>query len=499
MSNRISDEELLEEIRRVADRIENPPTASEMDLHGEYGTTTYSSRFGSWNEALQAAGFETNRKSNIPEEDLIEELQRLADELEGTPTYKDMTRDGEFSPSTYLRRWESWYEALTVAGCSPKSGQRQNIPNKDLLDELDRLSSGSVPPTESEMAQKGNYSPDVYQDRWGSWNEAVEAAGYTPHRETDISREGLQDEICRLAENGVPPSRREMAKQGRYSPSAYLNCWGSWNNAIQAAGYTPKEENDIDRTDLLDEIRRLKKELGSVPTYADMDDCGNYSTRPYVDQFHSWWAAIVRSDCDPHDRHPLCPEAYHRFFNQALSRQHKYPTQALIGLFIQFTGITAPILTSLSDEWLKTPADDVVISIPPKHTSSEQHWEFRLPDTWYNPFTEQKEPTMLPGLLQWYLDEYDGLEITNKYSVNRYVFYIADEAGLSEFRPTITHTDLGTVPKVRPSDLRMTHGVHLAQNNAPTKLIKRRLGMEHLETDIDIESIYIWIEERLDE
>lgn len=55
-SNRIPDDALLDELRRLADELERPPTSIEMDDHGIHSSTTYRRRFGSWVDALDRAG-----------------------------------------------------------------------------------------------------------------------------------------------------------------------------------------------------------------------------------------------------------------------------------------------------------------------------------------------------------------------------------------------------------------------------------------------------------
>lgn len=54
-----TDEELLEEIRRLADELDqSPPKKRAMDEHGAYSSPTYHHRFGSWSNAVKEAGFE---------------------------------------------------------------------------------------------------------------------------------------------------------------------------------------------------------------------------------------------------------------------------------------------------------------------------------------------------------------------------------------------------------------------------------------------------------
>jgi len=56
MSRRISNQELLDDLHRLAEQLGDTPTLKEYREHGEYGAQTLYDRFGSWNEALEAAG-----------------------------------------------------------------------------------------------------------------------------------------------------------------------------------------------------------------------------------------------------------------------------------------------------------------------------------------------------------------------------------------------------------------------------------------------------------
>lgn len=59
---RIPDETLLEELRRVAEELGEPPTVAQMDKYGEYSVATYRNHFGRWNLALREAGFEPRER-----------------------------------------------------------------------------------------------------------------------------------------------------------------------------------------------------------------------------------------------------------------------------------------------------------------------------------------------------------------------------------------------------------------------------------------------------
>lgn len=114
----IPDEALLEELQRLAEAVHRAPKRREMDKRGAYGSTTYIDRFGGWNAALRQAGFQPNRKSTRPASDreLLADLQRLAEELGRRPTQADVEATGRYSYQTYLRRLDGLRRARKLAG-----------------------------------------------------------------------------------------------------------------------------------------------------------------------------------------------------------------------------------------------------------------------------------------------------------------------------------------------------------------------------------------------
>jgi hypothetical protein len=95
--------------------------------------------------------------------------------------------------------------------------------------------------------QLGGVSTAGYQ--FGSWNEAVVAAGLEPippgcsNPEPRYSDAELLEEIIRLhREFGKPPSERLLAAKGRFSPKPYRERWGSFAKAKEAAYEKYKDE-----------------------------------------------------------------------------------------------------------------------------------------------------------------------------------------------------------------------------------------------------------------
>lgn len=302
----VTQEELLTELQRVAEDLGNTPTMDEMDAHGEYSGATYYNYFESWNTALREADLPLNNPYTVSREALIEDLQRINEIIEEPyPTTDAIREHGTYSRTTYYTEFESLDAALDAAGIEKINDSP--VSKETLLEELHRLASESSPPTTDEMDEEGTFSARTYIDRFGSWNEALEAAGYEPHLEVvDASKEDLIDEIKRLHEElGRVPTTRDMQEHGDYTASRYFSTFESWNTAVEEAGLTPHErwttpdELRISASELLSELRRVADIVDGRPTTEDMNEYGEYGTKPYYNRFDSWNRAVELAGFEP--------------------------------------------------------------------------------------------------------------------------------------------------------------------------------------------------------
>lgn len=198
MPERIPDEALLKELHQLADELGTTPKVQDMRDRGSFTAKTYQNRFGSWTDALAAAGFEPNKRgpAKIPPDALVEELQRLADELGTTPTKVDMRDQGEFSTKVYQDRFDSWNDALMAPGLPVNSQQPAELSDDELIAELQRLADElESTPKMTDMRDHGKHSPTTYHTRFGSWNAALEAAGLSPNKgsSTEIESNNRRD------------------------------------------------------------------------------------------------------------------------------------------------------------------------------------------------------------------------------------------------------------------------------------------------------------------
>lgn len=110
----IPDEELLEDLVRVANELgKDKVTIDEYNERGRFHNTTLTRRFGSWFTALEKAGLKRTRNLNISDEELFNNLVDVWTSLGRQPKYNDLTNDvSRYSSGTYEKRFGGWRKAL---------------------------------------------------------------------------------------------------------------------------------------------------------------------------------------------------------------------------------------------------------------------------------------------------------------------------------------------------------------------------------------------------
>jgi hypothetical protein len=141
---------------------------------------------------------------------------------------------------------------------------------------------------------------------FGTWRAAVESAGIpydSVRKYRDWSKERIVDTIQRLQQDGVDLSFRSMMLS-KYAPMVYAairpNHFGSWKDALSAAGLAPDEVyryRSWDDASILSEIRRLKEE-GADLSSKKMDETANPLIATARRRFGNWGTAVERAGID---------------------------------------------------------------------------------------------------------------------------------------------------------------------------------------------------------
>ena len=111
----ISDKELLSDLKRVAAKLNQKfVTRDQQDGVGNFHSTSYIRRFGSWFSALEKAGLEKTRTPmNLPEEELFKNLEEVWTKLGRQPRYLEIQKPlSKYSAGTYEYRFGTYRKAL---------------------------------------------------------------------------------------------------------------------------------------------------------------------------------------------------------------------------------------------------------------------------------------------------------------------------------------------------------------------------------------------------
>lgn len=110
----ISNEELIEDLKRVANVLnKSTVTKNEYVKNGSFGYKTLSRRFGSWNNALLSANLNLSVVISIPNEELFKNIEEVWIKTGKQPSYRTMNSTiSQYSAGTYENRFGNWRKAL---------------------------------------------------------------------------------------------------------------------------------------------------------------------------------------------------------------------------------------------------------------------------------------------------------------------------------------------------------------------------------------------------
>ncbi len=111
--NKVTDEEIITDLINVSKLTKkNNITISDYESHGKYDPTTVMRHFGTWNNALEATGLQiSNRQYSLQE--LYDNLAEIWLKIGKQPSRRDLSRlESPISYKAYERRFGKWSNAL---------------------------------------------------------------------------------------------------------------------------------------------------------------------------------------------------------------------------------------------------------------------------------------------------------------------------------------------------------------------------------------------------
>jgi len=343
---RYTDDELLEELRRLAEEYEGPPSAGLIAEEAIASRSTYFERFGGIPKARKKAGLGTKNGHEIrcdyvkvADEELLDDLKRLADVLGRPPSTTEVDELGEYCNGTYRDRFGSIAEAREEAGlarnyeftsekqskekvyrecvqcskgewvipsradqkycsmdCRSKGGQKYTVDGvrqklKTLADCLGRS------PTTAEFREAYDISHGVFEHYEGlnSYSEELRNLGLDPSCPHDLTKDDLLDDLKRIgSEIGRVPRIKDVRKHGKCnSAGPYVRIFGRFTQALDEAGFAVSgaQRREISEQELIEDYKKVAEELGEVPSYTDINQHSKYSSTTYERTFGSFLLA----------------------------------------------------------------------------------------------------------------------------------------------------------------------------------------------------------------
>jgi len=326
--------QLLEELSDMCRRRDKPPDPIDVATHTPFSPETYLAFFGSWPQAVAAAGQEDhmdNSTGNEPPLDPTTESEILYDIWEtavtsGSPTrfyLKDYDFASRFSKSTIRQQFGSVQAAVDIAGLDHSNRAQLSkywYPPLDipLVNELERVGA-QVPdkPAMSDMNANGRVSAATYIQRFGSWENALDAANFsnsyraatnlehdasvTTPKPTDEKQSTEETDPAQIDDTEIDKetdvfeaNEEETAVKTRRTVSDDKKSTDRREGKQTSRSGTRGQPDDepVDRLDMVLDLLELKKELGQVPTKFNVEQRSTYSVEEYCDEFGSWETAL---------------------------------------------------------------------------------------------------------------------------------------------------------------------------------------------------------------
>jgi hypothetical protein len=209
--------------------------------------------------------FELNRLQSYSDEEIIKELQRVAELLNISPlTGAAFEKESKVSRGTINKRFGGWKEALEAAGLghlysgatitkNMREQKNRNITDEELLNELQSIATtvGRKDISCQDITQNSAINRDTFTRRFGSLEKAIKLAGLETRKpgaaRTIHTEENLFSNLYETwMHYGRQPHYSEMNElPSKIKSKNYINRFGTWRKALIAfIEYADKDDDD---------------------------------------------------------------------------------------------------------------------------------------------------------------------------------------------------------------------------------------------------------------
>lgn len=297
---KISNEELIELVRKRAVELGKVPKASEFS-HRAIAT----SRYGSWNNFLISANLRRRGHKDlrdtideqqllvsgegqsdshdqthkaIRKEELITLMQEKAAELGRTPKFVEFPH----SPLA-VQKYGSWAKFVRSAGLKPES--RKRVCNEQLIELVQKQAKelGHTP------FQREFIYGSLATARFGNWRKFLDAAGLELQRQKIKSYLSDEELIELVKEKAAELGRLPRMKELEFGQEASSR-FGGWEEFLRSAGLKDRSTEEPSNRMLLKLVQQQAKELGRPPQKREFE-YGKLA----ADRHGTWHTFLIRA------------------------------------------------------------------------------------------------------------------------------------------------------------------------------------------------------------
>lgn len=177
--------------------------------------------------------------------------------------------------------------------------ENRNCTDAVLLDDLrvvaSRLRKSSL--TKEDYNEHGRFCAATMQNRFGSWNKALEQSGLRVQKRVGIPIDELLLDLKRVAETlgEKSLSTKSYRSHGKFADVTVAKAFGSWVKAVTAAGLavSPGWKPRATEDELFSSMAAVWEKVGRQPKQSDFHPpTSHFSDTVYVRRFGSWRKAL---------------------------------------------------------------------------------------------------------------------------------------------------------------------------------------------------------------
>jgi hypothetical protein len=258
-------------------------------------------QFGSWNAALQAAGFDRPRAPAVSDGQILAGLRAYRREHGLSPMRADWQQAG-LSPHTRTieTRFGSWNAALAAPGL-PARRVRRDWSDREIIEGLRRFAADHGRPLRASdrVGWLSVYpSPALVVTRFGSLSAGIRKAGLQPGNPPPVTERDIIHALrgFRREHRRSPTSSEWSRARRRPAAETIIRHCGSWAAALALAGMNPPERasRGPDREQTIAHLRAYDREHGTPPSVSEWQRRRlRPGVKPIYRQFGSWPAALA--------------------------------------------------------------------------------------------------------------------------------------------------------------------------------------------------------------